>query len=108
MMASFFGLASAEEGPASSVAVATAATLMGTVFVIIILYYLFNWKDPDIRRYSYETVSATVSIFCAVLLFQSFQNTLYHCVLRHLPDLVQIICNFLHRWWWLAVLQVTL
>jgi len=100
-------LVAAEDEVASPVACGIAATLMGTVFVIMLLYYLFNWPDPDIRRYSYETVSSTVSIFCAVLLFQSFQNTVDY-FMDGKPLWQCILAAFIHRLWWHAVLQFLL
>lgn len=109
VLATIVGLTAAEEEEvASPVAVAVASTLMGTIFVIMCLYYLFNWPDPDIRKYSYEVVSSTVSIFSAVLLFQSFQGALEKYVLDGAPPWVNILANFAHRFWWHFVLQFSL
>ena len=30
---------------------------------------MINYQDPDIRRYSYEMINQTISIFIAVLFF---------------------------------------
>lgn len=106
LAASLVALAAADE-VASPVACGIAATLMGTVFVIMILYYLFNWPDPDIRKYSYDTVSSTVSIFCAVLLFQSFQNTVDY-FMDGQPLGWCIFVAFAHRFFWHAFLQISL
>merc|ERR1719515_176105 len=98
LWASLVCLAAAEE-VASPVACAVAATLFGTVFVVMCLYYLFNWPDPDIRRYSFEIVSSTISIFAAVLLFQSFQGTLDY-FMDGRPTWQCIAAAFTHRLWW--------
>jgi len=62
-----------EEGP-SKTGVAMSATLLGSISFIMCLYYFLNFDDEDIKQKAWETVSSTISIFCAVLLFSSFND----------------------------------
>jgi len=63
----------AEEEP-SSAAVAMSATLIGAISFIMCLYYFVNFDDKDIRQNSWEIISQTISIFCAVLFFSTFND----------------------------------
>mmetsp|Transcript_7904 Transcript_7904/g.17219 ORF Transcript_7904/g.17219 Transcript_7904/m.17219 type:complete len:734 (-) Transcript_7904:136-2337(-) len=98
----------AEEEEASDVAVAIASTLIGSISICMMLFYLLNWPDADIRRYSYDVISATCSIFCAVLLFDTFQDTLEVYLLDGRGIIVNIVANFAHQLVWFTVMQFTL
>ena len=70
------------------------------------LFYLVNHKDEDIRRYSWGTISQTISIFVAVLMFQGFNGVVereleaHHIHLRVTVDVLQVLV-------WIIALQIT-
>lgn len=95
--------------PASPVAVAMAATLIGSLFVMMLLNYALNTQDPERRKLAYEVVSSTTSIFCAVLLFGSLNETLKDIFeWMHVSPGWEVVVSFMHRLLWIVVLQVTL
>eukprot|EP00928_Gymnodinium_smaydae_P071663 TRINITY_DN55199_c0_g1_i1.p1 TRINITY_DN55199_c0_g1~~TRINITY_DN55199_c0_g1_i1.p1 ORF type:complete len:585 (-),score=144.49 TRINITY_DN55199_c0_g1_i1:105-1859(-) len=97
----------AEGGPQSKVAVAIAATLMGSISFQMSLYYFTNFPDADVKKYSWEVISSTISIFCAVLLFQSFQDIITVLV-NDRSIWVKLGVGLVHMFFWYAMLQVTL
>jgi len=69
------------------------------------LFYLTHHSDADIRRYSWETISSILSIFCSLLVFEGFDGVVRYYL--HFPGFVvlEIIVDFLHYFAWLLVLQ---
>lgn len=63
-------MALAEER-ASADSVAIAATLLGSVLFVMCLFYMVNHPDKDVKKYTYQTICSTCSIFCAVLIFST-------------------------------------
>jgi len=49
------------------VAITVSLMLMGFVAFNMVLIYLVNWSDENIRSASYKMIATTISIFCAVL-----------------------------------------
>mmetsp|Transcript_84463 Transcript_84463/g.243834 ORF Transcript_84463/g.243834 Transcript_84463/m.243834 type:complete len:802 (+) Transcript_84463:95-2500(+) len=56
--------------------IAMAIMLLGAVFLIMTMFYMVNWNDDDIRRYSWQIISSTVSIFVSVLTFRGIEEYL--------------------------------
>jgi len=52
---------------------AYAFSLIGGVVIVMVLFYLVNWHDEDIRLNTWQTLSMTVSIFASVLIYGSFK-----------------------------------
>lgn len=59
-----------------SVTVAEGLMLMGTVAFVMSLFYLVHFPDPDIRLATWNALSATISVFCALLLFHALKHVM--------------------------------
>ncbi|CAE7690812.1 HMA1 [Symbiodinium pilosum] len=85
--------------------VGVASTLVGAMVFLMCLTYLTNHSDKDIRRYSYEVISQTIAIFCAVMIFQYMNDVTVKVVqmfgLQRFHFLVQM-CQMLV---WYAALE---
>eukprot|EP00930_Biecheleria_cincta_P036861 TRINITY_DN25267_c0_g1_i1.p2 TRINITY_DN25267_c0_g1~~TRINITY_DN25267_c0_g1_i1.p2 ORF type:complete len:326 (-),score=71.38 TRINITY_DN25267_c0_g1_i1:1228-2205(-) len=101
-------LAEEEEEKASPMAMAIAATLIGAVSFVLAMLYLMNHPDDDMRRYTYDIINATVSIFSAVLVFQSFNDAIETTLLEGKPVYVCVIVNFVHMLFWYCMLHLSL
>lgn len=109
LLAACLALVSAEEEEKpSKMAVAIAATLLGAISFQLSLYYLTNHSDDDMRKYSYEIINATVSIFSAVLLFQSFNDLVETFFLEGMSLEFAVGVDMLHMLIWFGILQLTL
>lgn len=58
--------------------------LMGMFFFTMVIFYLVNYPDDDIKRYSWSIINTTISIFCAVLIFSAADEVLISFVLNPL------------------------
>lgn len=97
-----------EEERASDVSVSMAATLLGAISFQMLLFYFLNHRDKDMRRYTYEAVSTTVSIFCAVLIFQSVNDVIETYFLEGKSTAEQAVIDIAHMLFWFAVMQIAL
>jgi hypothetical protein len=96
-----------EEEGSSSTTVPVAATLMAAIAFQMSLFYAMNARDDDLRKYTYEIISATVSIFCAVLLFQS-ANDLFEQYVHHLTRPWLLVAHMGHMLLWFLLMQGSL
>eukprot|EP00443_Scrippsiella_acuminata_P044143 CAMPEP_0115220020 /NCGR_PEP_ID=MMETSP0270-20121206/27229_1 /TAXON_ID=71861 /ORGANISM="Scrippsiella trochoidea, Strain CCMP3099" /LENGTH=605 /DNA_ID=CAMNT_0002634057 /DNA_START=28 /DNA_END=1845 /DNA_ORIENTATION=+ len=107
-MAALLPVALAEEEKAPKVDIAIAVTLIGAVSFQMGLMYLTNHHDKDMRKYTYQVINQTVSIFCSVLMFQTFNDILEAKVLKGASPEWKFCINWLHMFFWFLILQVTL
>merc|ERR1712137_451854 len=55
-----------------------ALTSFAYLVGFLAILYLQNWKDKDMRMYTYNTISNTISIFLAVLSYQAVNHVVEH------------------------------
>jgi len=101
-----------EEQP-SAAGVAMSATLLGTISFVMCLYYFINYDDEDIKKMTWETISSTISIFCAVLLWSSFNDLAEAYVIEPMfgPGETTngaLLVDITHMLVWFAIMQVCL
>mmetsp|Transcript_52377 Transcript_52377/g.94269 ORF Transcript_52377/g.94269 Transcript_52377/m.94269 type:complete len:535 (-) Transcript_52377:83-1687(-) len=88
-----------EESAAGSGTMTSAIMLLGMVVFVLLMFYLVNWPDPDIRDMTWRLISATTSIFIAVLWFEAIRKLLALWVGDLLgPDWVLSLLIFLSVW----------
>jgi len=110
-LCSWVPLAMAGEGEdmqVSPVNTSISVMLLGSIGFQMLLFYLVNWSDRDIKRYSWQVISQTISIFCAVLLFQAFNGIVEDYVMAGGSKLWEVAVDMMQLWFWLTALQVVL
>jgi len=64
--------------------VGIACMLLGSVGFVMLLFYIVNWKDDDIRLYAWTIISTTTCLFTAVLSFSGIK--VVSDLLIHIPE----------------------
>lgn len=64
---------------------AVSIMLLGFIGLVMVLFYLVNWPDEDIREATWRLLSTTISIFLAVLIFSAFQDAMAFFAHRFFP-----------------------
>lgn len=96
-----------------------AMMLLASVTFMMSTFYLVNNKDEDIRKAAWQVISATISIFSAVLLFQAVNGVVEQFVLGKEPEESdstglaafnrhKFLVNSGHAFVWYNLLQVVL
>jgi len=92
----------------SVVDIGIAWMLLGTIAIVMVLFYLVNWQDDDIRRYSWCIISATIAIFTAVLIFQGVNEFVMACLPVHESMTFLLALNYGLFLLWFALLQLVI
>jgi hypothetical protein len=80
--------------------------LLGTVLFVIALFQLVNANDDDIRRYSWKTISTTISIFTAILIYSAI-NAFLEQHTEEFSPLAKLAVGYVHFLTWILMLQIT-
>ncbi|CAE7211445.1 unnamed protein product [Symbiodinium natans] len=82
--------------------------LMGSIGFQMLMFYLVNWPDRDIQRYSWQVISQTISIFCAVLLFQGCNGLVEEHFIKGSSPPMEVAVDMGQMLFWLTCMQIVL
>ncbi|CAE7602075.1 unnamed protein product [Symbiodinium pilosum] len=74
----------------------------------MLMFYLVNWPDRDIQRYSWQVISQTISIFCAVLLFQGCNGLVEEHFIKGSTPPMEVAVDMGQMLFWLTCMQIVL
>jgi len=97
-----------EKHGASPVESAISVMLLGSIGFQMLLFYLVHWEDADIRRYAWRVISQTISIFCAVLLFQGFNGLIEEYLVEGAGEFWEVVIDMGQMVFWLTAMQLML
>eukprot|EP00435_Cladocopium_sp_Y103_P025657 s24_g6.t1 len=87
------------------VEVGFASTLLGAMVFLMSLTYFTNHSDQDIRRYTYEVISQTIAIFCAVMVFQYINEATDKAMVYFEWDSLPFLVHMTQMIVWYSALQ---
>merc|ERR1719265_4911 len=91
------------------ISVGIAGTLMGAIIFQMTLFFLINHDDEDIRKAAYNVICSTISIFCAVLIFQSVNDGVTNLLLDEFSSTrMRLTVSFAHMLVWFCLMQLSL
>jgi len=93
--------------------ISVAAMLCGAMTFAMAMFYLVNHPNSDMKRYAWQTMSSTISIFIAVLTFQGVNGMIKEFVIQEdtpneLGFWATTLVGFVQQWVWLGLLFVVL
>mmetsp|Transcript_101145 Transcript_101145/g.174464 ORF Transcript_101145/g.174464 Transcript_101145/m.174464 type:complete len:651 (+) Transcript_101145:51-2003(+) len=91
----------------SEMTVAVAFSLIGSFSFFASLMFAINWPQNRMRRHAYKMISSTISIFCAVLMFQCINGLVEDLIVEtyKLSNWSQFVLDFVHFIVWYTILQ---
>lgn len=84
----------------------TAFMLLMMVCFVMVMFYLTNYPDDDIRYYSWKITSITMSIFCSVLVFSGFNELIKSQFETEHNGLFMCVIHFMHCFVYLALMHI--
>eukprot|EP00933_Yihiella_yeosuensis_P056318 TRINITY_DN5542_c0_g2_i1.p1 TRINITY_DN5542_c0_g2~~TRINITY_DN5542_c0_g2_i1.p1 ORF type:complete len:623 (+),score=96.76 TRINITY_DN5542_c0_g2_i1:76-1944(+) len=86
-----------------------AGMLLGAVTVVVFLFMLANYPDDEIRYYTMNIISMTVSIFAAVLFYQGINQVLESWMeSQEYQQEVKCVIQFCHCAIYIIIMQLTI
>lgn len=90
-----------------AVDISVSMMLCGGMTFQMMIFYAVNHHDVEMRLYSWEVLSNTISIFTSVLVFTAFNHTVEKLFLAEQTKVVEAIVAYLILFFWLTVLNFT-
>jgi len=87
---------------------ALSSMLIGSVVFVMSIFYLVNYRDDDIRRYTWQILSTTVSIFTSVLIFSGITELWMFFVPGDTDDRIILCVNVGFFFLWFILLQISI
>jgi MFS family permease len=87
---------------------ALSSMMMGSVVFVMSIFYLVNFKDDDIRKYTWQILSTTVSIFTSVMIFSGITEFWTFFIPPETPEMMILGVNFGFFLFWFVCLQVSI
>jgi len=87
---------------------ALSSMLIGTVVFVVTIFYLVNYRDDDIRRYTWQILSTTISIFTSVLVLSGITECWTFFIPAGTSDFAVLGVNLVFFFFWFICLQVSI
>lgn len=102
------GVFGKQKEKSTPVACSISVMLLGSIGFQMLMFYLVNHSDDDIKRYSWQVISSTISIFCSVLIFQGFNGVVEEYVMDGLTGEQQVMVDMCQLVVWLCAMQLSI